>query len=68
MIRTDVEAVVHLCRLFLPGMVERDRRGPQRRVDRRVSNRCRGQAGYSASKAFVLSYSQAAGASWRRAR
>ena len=55
MIRTDVEAVVDLCSIFLPGMVER-RRGAraQRGLDRRLPTapgpgRVRG-----VSKAFVL--------------
>lgn len=34
MVRTDVEAVVHLCSLFLPGMVER-RSGVVLNVDRK---------------------------------
>ena len=37
MVRTDVEAVVDLCTLFVPGMVDTaPRRGPQHGVDRGV--------------------------------
>ena len=37
LVRTDVEAVVHLCTLFLPGMVDRGAgRGAERRLDGRI--------------------------------
>jgi short-subunit dehydrogenase len=56
MVRTDVEAVVHLCVLFVPGMVER-RSGAVLNVASTVAFQpLPGQAGYAASKAFVLSY------------
>lgn len=59
MIRTDVEAVVHLCSLFLPGMVER-RSGVVLNVASTAAFQpLPGQAGYGAAKAFVLSYSHA---------
>jgi len=59
MIRTDVEAVVHLCSLMLPGMVER-RSGVVLNVASTAAFQpLPGQAGYGASKAFVLSYSHA---------
>ncbi len=59
LVRTDVEAVVHLCSLFLPGMVER-RSGVVLNVASTAAFQpLPGQAGYGASKAFVLSYSHA---------
>jgi hypothetical protein len=59
MVRTDVEAVVHLCTLFLPGMVAR-RSGAVLNVGSTAAFLpIPGQAGYGASKAFVLSYSHA---------
>ncbi len=59
MVRTDVEAVVHLCSLFLPAMVER-RSGVVLNVASTAAFQpLPGQAGYAASKAFVLSYSHA---------
>jgi short-subunit dehydrogenase len=62
MIRTDVEAVVHLCSLFLPGMVERNRGAILNVASTAAFQPLPGQAGYSASKAFVLAYSQAVAA------
>lgn len=59
MIRTDVEALVHLCRLFLPGMVERGAGAVLNVASTAAFQPLPGQAGYAASKAFVLSYSQA---------
>lgn len=59
MIRTDVEAVVHLCSLFLPGMVERGRGAVLNVASTAAFQPLPGQAGYGGSKAFVLSYSQA---------
>ena len=60
MVRTDVEAVAHLCSLFLPQMVDRGR-GAILNVASTggVRSRIPGQAGYGASKAFVLSYTHA---------
>ena len=60
MIRTDVEAVVHLCSLFLPGMVERGRGAVLNVASTAAFQPLPGQAGYGGSKAFVLSYTQAA--------
>jgi short-subunit dehydrogenase len=59
MIRTDVEAVVHLCSLFLPGMVERRSGVVLNVASTGAFQPLPGQAGYGASKAFVLSYSHA---------
>jgi uncharacterized protein len=58
MVRTDVEAVVHLCSIFLPGMVERRRGAILNVASTAAFQPLPGQAGYGASKAFVLSYSQ----------
>lgn len=59
MIRTDVEAVADLCALVLPGMVER-RRGAILNVGSTAAFQpIPGQAGYGASKAFVVSFSHA---------
>jgi short-subunit dehydrogenase len=59
MVRTDVEAVVHLCCLFLPGMVERRSGAVLNVASTAAFQPLPGQAGYGASKAFVLSYSHA---------
>jgi short-subunit dehydrogenase len=59
MIRTDVEAVAALCSLFVPGMVERKRGAVLNVASTAAFQPLPGQAGYGASKAFVLSYSQA---------
>jgi short-subunit dehydrogenase len=59
MVRTDVEAVVDLTSLFLPGMVERGTGGILNVASTAAFQPLPGQAGYSASKAFVLSYSHA---------
>jgi len=59
MIRTDVEAVVHLCALFTPGMVERRSGCILNVASTAAFQPIPGQAGYGASKAFVLSYSHA---------
>ena len=59
MLRTDVEAVAHLCSAFLPGMVERGRGAVLNVASTAAFQPIPGQAGYGASKAFVLSYSQA---------
>ena len=65
MLRTDVEAVVHLCTLFLPGMVERGEGGILNVASTAAFQPLPGQAGYGASKAFVLSYGHAVGAELR---
>ncbi len=59
MVRTNVEAVVHLCSLFLPGMVERRSGAVLNVASTAAFQPLPGQAGYAASKAFVLSYSHA---------
>jgi short-subunit dehydrogenase len=59
MIRTDVEAVAHLCSLFLPGMVERHEGAVLNIASTAAFQPMPGQAGYGASKAFVVSYSRA---------
>jgi hypothetical protein len=66
MIRTDVEAVVDLCTLFVPGMVTRRRGAVLNTASTAAFQPLPGQAGYGASKAFVLSYSRALGAELRR--
>jgi short-subunit dehydrogenase len=60
MVRTDVEAVVHLCSTFLPGMVERGQGAVLNVASTAAFQPLPGQAGYSACKAFVLTYSEAA--------
>lgn len=59
MIRTDVEALAHLCSLFLPGMVEREAGAILNVGSTAAFQPMPGQAGYAAGKAFVVSYSQA---------
>ncbi|HUZ44988.1 MAG TPA: SDR family oxidoreductase [Acidimicrobiales bacterium] len=59
MVRTNVEAVVDLCTSFLPGMVERRRGAILNVASTAAFQPLPGQAGYGATKAFVLSYSQA---------
>jgi len=59
MLRTDVEAVVHLCSMFTPRMVERRSGSILNVASTAAFQPIPGQAGYGASKAFVLSYSQA---------
>ena len=65
MIRTDVEAVVDLCTLFVRGMVTRRRGAVLNTASTAAFQPLPGQAGYGASKAFVLSYSRALGAELR---
>jgi len=62
MIRTDVEAVVDLCTLFVPGFVTRHRGAVLNTASTAAFQPLPGQAAYAASKAFVLSYSRALGA------
>jgi short-subunit dehydrogenase len=59
MVRTDVEAVVDLCARFTPGMVERRSGAVLNVASTAAFQPLPGQAGYGASKAFVLSYSHA---------
>ena len=65
MVRTDVEAVVDLCTLFVPGMVTRRRGAVLDTASTAAFQPLPGQAAYGASKAFVLSYSRALGAELR---
>lgn len=58
MVRVDVEAVVELCSRVLPGMVERGRGAVLNVASVGSFQPLPGQAGYGASKAFVLSYTQ----------
>ena len=58
MIRTDVEAVVDFCALFLPRMVDRRRGAILNLASTASFQPLPGQAGYAASKAFVLSFSE----------
>ena len=59
MIRTDVEAVAHLCSIHLPAMVRRARGAVLNVASTAAFQPLPGQAGYAAAKAFVLSYSHA---------
>jgi len=59
MIRTNVEAVVDLCTIFTPGMAERGRGAVLNTASTAAFQPLPGQAGYGASKAFVLSYTHA---------
>ena len=65
MVRTNVEAVVELCSLFVPGMATRHRGAVLNTASTAAFQPLPGQAGYGASKAFVLSYSRALGAELR---
>jgi short-subunit dehydrogenase len=62
MVRTNVEAVVDLCTLAVPGMVQRGRGSVLNVASTAAFQPIPGQAGYAASKSFVLSYSWALGA------
>jgi uncharacterized protein len=66
MIRIDVEAVVHLCSMFLPGMVGRRSGAILNTASTAAFQPLPGQAGYGASKAFVLSYTHAVRAEVRQ--
>ncbi len=59
MLRTNVEAVDHLCALVMPGMIERGRGAVLNVASTASYQPLPGQAGYAASKAFVRSYSTA---------
>jgi short-subunit dehydrogenase len=59
MIRTNVEAVVDLCSLFTPGMVERGSGAVLNVASTAAFQPLPGQAGYGATKSFVLSYTHA---------
>jgi len=58
MLEVDVVAVVDLCARFLPGMVDRGRGAVLNVASTAAFQPLPGQAGYGASKAFVLSYTQ----------
>jgi short-subunit dehydrogenase len=66
LVRTNVEAVVDLCTLFLPGMVDRGRGAVLNVASTAAFQPLPGQAAYAASKAFVLSYTQAVRAEVRQ--
>lgn len=59
MVEVDVTAVVDLCTRFLPGMVRRGRGAVLNVASTAAFQPVPGQAGYGASKAFVLSYTRA---------
>ncbi len=59
MVRTNVEAVVDLCTRAVAGMVERRRGAVLNVASTAAFQPLPGQAGYAASKAFVLSYTEA---------
>jgi short-subunit dehydrogenase len=59
MVEVDVVAVVDLCTRFLHGMVERGRGAVLNVASTAAFQPLPGQAGYGASKSFVLSYGQA---------
>jgi short-subunit dehydrogenase len=61
MVRTNVEAVVDLCTLFLAGMVRRGRGAILNTASTAAYQPVPGQAVYGASKSFVLSYGWALG-------
>ena len=65
MVRTNVEAVVDLCTLFVPAMVTRHRGAVLNTASTAAFQPLPGQAVYGASKAFVLSYGRALGAELR---
>lgn len=59
MIEVDVTAVVDLCSRFVPAMIERRVGAVLNVASTAAFQPLPGQAGYGASKAFVLSYTQA---------
>jgi uncharacterized protein len=59
MVRTNVEAVVDFCALFLPGMVERGEGAVLNVASTSAFQPLPMQAGYAATKAFVLSFTEA---------
>lgn len=58
MIRTNIEAVVDFCALFVPGMVERRRGAILNLASTASFQPLPMQAGYAATKAFVLSFTE----------
>jgi short-subunit dehydrogenase len=65
MVRTNMEAVVDLCTLFVAGMVTRHRGAILNTASTAAFQPLPGQAVYGASKAFVLSYGTALGVELR---
>lgn len=65
MLEVDVVAVVDLCTRFLAGMVERRRGAVLNVASTGAFQPLPGQAGYAASKAFVLSYTRSLGGELR---
>ena len=65
MVRTNVEAVVHLCTAFVPGMIERGHGAILNVASLAAFMPVPRQATYGASKAFVLSFSDAISADLR---
>jgi hypothetical protein len=61
MVRTNIEAVVDLCTLFVPGMVSRRQGAVLNTASTAAFQPLPGQAVYGASKSFVLSYGRALG-------
>ncbi len=59
MLRTNVEAPVHLCSLFVPAMADRGRGAVLNVASTAAFQPLPGQAGYGGTKAFLLSYSNA---------
>lgn len=59
MIRTNVEAVVDLCAAYVPGMVNRGAGAVLNVASTAAFQPLPGQAGYAASKAFVLRFTEA---------
>lgn len=65
MVEVDVVAVADLCTRFLAGMVERGRGAVLNMASTAAFQPLPGQAGYGASKAFVLSYTRSLGGELR---
>ena len=65
LVRTNVEAVVDLCTLFVPSMATRHRGAVMNTASTASFQPLPGQASYGASKAFVLSYGRALAAELR---
>lgn len=65
MVEVDVAAVSELCSRFLPGMVERGHGAVLNVASTAAFQPLPGQAGYGASKAFVLSYTRSLSAELR---
>jgi short-subunit dehydrogenase len=58
MVRTNIEAVVDFCALFIPAMVERGRGAVLNVASTAAFQPLPMQAGYAATKAFVLSFTE----------